>query len=389
MRLLFSKDEFIKPGTTLEVLSKLRPAFRKEGGSVTAGNASGLNDGAAALLLANEEGLQAQGLEPLAQVVSSAVVGVPPRIMGIGPVEASNRALAKAGLGWDDLDVIELNEAFAAQSLACIQKLEIEGRRRPHQPEWRGHRPWTPPWHDWRAHSLGCGAAIETNRRQACPCHPLHWRGAGLRRGDSQRVGIMIYSFRGMVPVVHPSAFVHPQATLIGHVTVGEDCYVGPHAVLRGDWGKIVLKRGVNVQEGCVLHMFPGTTVLLEEDAHIGHGAMVHGARIGKNCLVGMNAVVMDDVVLGEGCVVGALAMVKASTSWPDRSLIVGNPAIRKGDVSDRMLQHKSEGTALYQALPADAHAHMEEVDPLSAEPADRKEDFPVLDAWHKRKSQA
>ena len=119
--LVFAKDEFIKPGTTMEVLSKLRPAFRKEGGSVTAGNASGLNDGAAALLLANEEGLQAHGLEPLAQILSSAVVGVPPRIMGIGPVEASNRALAKAGLGWDDLDVIELNEAFAAQSLACIR----------------------------------------------------------------------------------------------------------------------------------------------------------------------------------------------------------------------------------------------------------------------------
>ena len=124
--LVFAQDEFIKPGTTMEVLSKLRPAFRKEGGSVTAGNASGLNDGAAALLLANEEGLQAQGLEPLAQVVSSAVVGVPPRIMGIGPVEASNRALAKAGLGWDDLDVIELNEAFAAQSLACIRSWGLE-----------------------------------------------------------------------------------------------------------------------------------------------------------------------------------------------------------------------------------------------------------------------
>ena len=119
--LVFAKDEFIKPGTTMEVLSKLRPAFRKEGGSVTAGNASGLNDGAAALPLANEEGLQAHGMEPLAQILSFAVVGVPPRIMGIGPVEASNRALAKAGLGWDDLDVIELNEAFAAQSLACIR----------------------------------------------------------------------------------------------------------------------------------------------------------------------------------------------------------------------------------------------------------------------------
>ena len=124
--LVFVQDEFIKPGTTMDVLSKLRPAFRKEGGSVTAGNASGLNDGAAALLLANEEGLQAQRLEPLAQVVSSAVVGVPPRIMGIGPVEASNRALAKAGLGWDDLDVIELNEAFAAQSLACIRSWGLE-----------------------------------------------------------------------------------------------------------------------------------------------------------------------------------------------------------------------------------------------------------------------
>ena len=121
----FSDDEFIKPGTTKEVLAKLRPAFRKEGGSVTAGNASGLNDGAAALLLANEEGLKSQGLTPLAQLKASAVVGVPPRIMGIGPVEASNRALAKAGLTFDDLDVIELNEAFAAQSLACIRSWNL------------------------------------------------------------------------------------------------------------------------------------------------------------------------------------------------------------------------------------------------------------------------
>jgi len=121
----FSDDEFIKPGTTKEVLAKLRPAFRKEGGTVTAGNASGLNDGAAALLLANEEGLKSQGLTPLAQLKASAVVGVPPRIMGIGPVEASNRALAKAGLTFDDLDVIELNEAFAAQSLACIRSWNL------------------------------------------------------------------------------------------------------------------------------------------------------------------------------------------------------------------------------------------------------------------------
>lgn len=124
--LRFEADEFIKPETTSEVLAKLRPAFRKEGGSVTAGNSSGLNDGAAALLLANESGLRNQGLEPLAEIVSSAVVGVPPRIMGIGPVEASNRALAKAGLSWDDLDVVELNEAFAAQSLACIRSWNLD-----------------------------------------------------------------------------------------------------------------------------------------------------------------------------------------------------------------------------------------------------------------------
>lgn len=123
--LVFADDEFIKPQTSPEGLARLRPAFRKEGGSVTAGNASGLNDGAAALLLANEAGLASGGLSPLAQMVSSAVVGVPPRIMGIGPVEASNRALAKAGIGWDDLDVIELNEAFAAQSLACIRSWHL------------------------------------------------------------------------------------------------------------------------------------------------------------------------------------------------------------------------------------------------------------------------
>ena len=120
--LMFEHDEFIKPGTTPEILAKLRPAFRNEGGSVTAGNASGLNDGSAALLLANEAGLKEQGLEPLAEIVSSAVVGVEPRIMGIGPVKASELALQRAGIGFDELDVIELNEAFAAQALACIRQ---------------------------------------------------------------------------------------------------------------------------------------------------------------------------------------------------------------------------------------------------------------------------
>jgi acetyl-CoA acyltransferase len=123
--LLFEQDEFVKPGTSPEILAKLRPAFRKEGGTVTAGNASGLNDGAAAVLVASEAALRQYQLTPLARIVSSAVVGVEPRIMGIGPVEASRRALAKAGISMDEVGVIELNEAFAAQSLACIRELGL------------------------------------------------------------------------------------------------------------------------------------------------------------------------------------------------------------------------------------------------------------------------
>lgn len=197
----------------------------------------------------------------------------------------------------------------------------------------------------------------------------------------------MIYSFRDMIPVVHPSAFVHPQATLIGHVTVGPDCYVGPGAVLRGDWGKIILERGCNVQEGCVLHMFPGVTVLLREGAHIGHGAMIHGARIGKNCMVGMNAVLLDDVDLGDESIVGALSLVKAGSVWPKRSLVLGNPAVLKGQVSDDMMAHKTEGTRLYQGLPYQAHESMKEVEPLTEVPDSRVEDFPAFETWQARKT--
>ena len=124
--ILFSKDEFIKPNTSLEVLGNLRPAFKKETGSVTAGNSSGLNDGAAATIIASEEAVKKYNLKPLARIVSSAVVGVEPRIMGIGPVQASNKALLKAGLSLNDMDIIELNEAFAAQALACTRALGLK-----------------------------------------------------------------------------------------------------------------------------------------------------------------------------------------------------------------------------------------------------------------------
>lgn len=189
-----------------------------------------------------------------------------------------------------------------------------------------------------------------------------------------------------MVPVVDSSAYVHPLAVVIGHVTIGPDCYVGPGAVLRGDWGKITLGKGCNVQENSVLHMFPKDEVILKEGAHIGHGAMIHGACIGVQTMVGMNAVVLDHAVIGDGSIVGALTMVKARSSWEGRSLIVGNPAKKIGDVSDEMLAHKMEGTALYQQLAQDMQRQAREVLPLRAIPGNRVEDFPEFETWQQRR---
>src|SRR3954470_15702028 len=137
----------------------------------------------------------------------------------------------------------------------------------------------------------------------------------------------MIYSFGGFTPVVHETAFVHPQAAVTGNVIIGRDVYIGPGAALRGDWGGIVIEDGCNVQENCVIHMFPGSIVVLEESAHMGHGSIVHGGRIGRNTLIGMNAVIMDDVEIGAECVVGAMAFVAAGTRIPPRKVVVGNPA--------------------------------------------------------------
>src|SRR3954465_1522377 len=162
----------------------------------------------------------------------------------------------------------------------------------------------------------------------------------------------MIYSFNGFIPVVHPSSFVHPQAAVTGNVIIGKDCYIGPGAALRGDWGQIILKDGCNVQENCTIHMFPGLTVVLEEGAHIGHGAIIHGATIGKNCLVGMNSVIMDNVELDDECIVGALSFIKEGEKFPARSLIIGNPAKVIREVSDEMIAWKTKGTQLYQQLP-------------------------------------
>src|SRR3954447_10122490 len=162
----------------------------------------------------------------------------------------------------------------------------------------------------------------------------------------------MIYEFDGFIPVIHESAFIHPNATVTGNVVIGRDVYVGPGAAIRGDWGGVEIGDGCNVQENCTVHMFPGITVVLEPSAHIGHGAIIHGARIGRNTLIGMNAVVMDNATVGEECIVGALTFVPADMQIPSRKLVVGNPARIVKDVSDEMIAWKTEGTRLYQSLP-------------------------------------
>ena len=181
-----------------------------------------------------------------------------------------------------------------------------------------------------------------------------------------------IFAFEEWVPVVHETAFVHPNATVTGNVVIGRDVYIGPGAALRGDFGGIVIEDGCNVQENCTIHMFPGVTVVLEAAAHIGHGAIVHGARIGANALIGMNAVIMDNAVVGAGSVVGALAFVPTGMIIPPRKVVVGNPAKIVKDVSDEMLAWKSDGTALYQALPARLHASLRVCEPLREVPAGR-----------------
>ena len=193
----------------------------------------------------------------------------------------------------------------------------------------------------------------------------------------------MIYSFKGFIPVVHESAFVHPQAAVTGNVIIGQNVYIGPGAAIRGDWGGIVIEDGCNVQENCTIHMFPGTTVTLEQNAHIGHGAIIHGANIGRDSMIGMNAVIMDDVVLGEGCIVGALSFIKAGEVFASRSLIVGNPAKKIKDVTDEMLNWKKMGTQLYQNLPEEMRQYWEPCEPQRAIPANRPSQEALYQTWN------
>jgi len=175
-----------------------------------------------------------------------------------------------------------------------------------------------------------------------------------------------IYSIEDLIPVVDPSAYVHPTAVLIGDVIVGKDCYIGPNAVLRGDFGRIIMHQGSNVQDTCVVHSFPNKDCVIEQDGHIGHGAILHGCHIGRNALVGMNAVIMDDAIIGAESLVGATAFVKSAFQCPPRSLLAGSPATIKRQLSDQEVAWKSNGTLEYQNLSKRCHASLQLVEPLT-----------------------
>ena len=179
--------------------------------------------------------------------------------------------------------------------------------------------------------------------------------------------------------MIHKSAFIHPNATVTGDVVIGKDVYIGPGAALRGDWGKIVIEDGCNVQENCTIHMFPGLTVTLKAGAHIGHGAVIHGSTIGHNVLVGVNAVVMDHAVIGDNCIIGALTYISEGTIIPERKVVVGNPSKIIKDVSDKMLEWKTQGTKIYQALPKDCHDTLKACKPLRKTPKEKKKAAPSI----------
>ena len=181
-----------------------------------------------------------------------------------------------------------------------------------------------------------------------------------------------IYAIEDLIPVIHPTAFVHPTAVLIGDVIVGEYCYVGPGAVLRGDFGRILMEKGSNLQDTCVMHSFPDKDCVIEEDGHIGHGAVLHGCRIGRNSLVGMNAVVMDDAVIGPESLIAATAFIKSGFECPARSMVIGNPGKVLRYLSDEEVEWKTRGTGEYQMLAQRSSATLREVEPLEEPQLDR-----------------
>lgn len=196
----------------------------------------------------------------------------------------------------------------------------------------------------------------------------------------------MVYSFNGFIPIIDPSAYIHPTATITGNVTIGKKVYVGPSASLRGDWGEIIIEDGCNVQDGCILHAFPAAKVHLKKCAHIGHGSIIHGATIGENTLVGMNSVVMDYAEIGDECIIGALSFVPGEMKIPPRKVVVGSPAKIIKNVSDKMLSWKTNGTKLYQQLTIDNHSKMKLVPALTKPNKLKKKQSRSFETWKETK---
>ncbi|MEP7329264.1 MAG: phenylacetic acid degradation protein PaaY [Betaproteobacteria bacterium] len=184
---------------------------------------------------------------------------------------------------------------------------------------------------------------------------------------------LTVYSIDGITPVVDPTAYVHPSAVLIGDVIIGPGVYIGPLASLRGDFGRLEVRAGANVQDTCVMHGFPGTDTIVEEDGHIGHGAVLHGCIVQRNALVGMNAVVNDNAVIGESAMVAAMAFVKAGFVVPPRMLVAGVPGKLIRELTDQELEWKIEGTKSYQDLTRRSIATMTATVPLTAIDAERR----------------
>jgi phenylacetic acid degradation protein len=184
---------------------------------------------------------------------------------------------------------------------------------------------------------------------------------------------LQVYSIDGLTPVVAESAFVHPSAVLIGDVIVGPRCYVGPHASLRGDMGRIVMEEGSNLQDGCCMHSFPGQDAIVEANGHIGHGAVLHGCRVGRDAMVGMNSVIMDGAVIGEASIVAAMSFVKANYSIPPYSLVMGTPAKVIRELTKQEQAWKLEGTKIYHQLARRSLETMAACEPLRQIEPDRK----------------
>ena len=191
---------------------------------------------------------------------------------------------------------------------------------------------------------------------------------------------LRVFAVNGVTPVVDPTAFVHPSAVLIGDVIVGARCYVGPAASLRGDFGRIEVRAGANIQDCCVMHGFPQTDTVVEEEGHIGHGAILHGCIVRRNALVGMNAVINDNAQIGESAIVAAMAFVKAGMIVPPRTLVAGMPAKVVRVLTEQELAWKVEGTQSYHELTRRSLATMVDTEPLAApEPDRRRIELPEL----------